>query len=153
MVFSLTIITNCVLVKMYSHAVAAILITLLSLLLICLVLWWRVGGSNTIKALGPVLLITAHPDDECMFFSPVLLALTRTAPQNVYLLCLSEGNFSYIYVFYVGGCGIQHHPKKFKIHVWPSEPYTWSFATHTPPQMLELFWWCHAITVVTGSIQ
>lgn len=62
---------------------------LLLLLLTCL--WIKFGGKSTLKAPGNVLLIIAHPDDECMFFSPTILHLTRTAPQNMYLLCLSEG--------------------------------------------------------------
>jgi len=36
-----------------------------------------------------VLLLTAHPDDECLFFSPTLLAL---AHHKVYSLTLSTGN-------------------------------------------------------------
>ncbi|KAG6868746.1 hypothetical protein C0993_011325 [Termitomyces sp. T159_Od127] len=40
---------------------------------------------------GNVLLLTAHPDDECMFFAPTLRALLR-AETPVYSLCLSVGN-------------------------------------------------------------
>jgi N-acetylglucosaminylphosphatidylinositol deacetylase len=36
-----------------------------------------------------VLILTAHPDDECMFFSPTIQALTSVA--NVHVLCLSQG--------------------------------------------------------------
>lgn len=40
-----------------------------------------------------VLIVTAHPDDECMFFGPTILALTqREEPCTVYLLCLSNGS-------------------------------------------------------------
>jgi len=38
-----------------------------------------------------VLLITAHPDDECMFFSPAILNLKQSS--TVHLLCLSTGNY------------------------------------------------------------
>lgn len=38
-----------------------------------------------------VLVITAHPDDECMFFSPSILSLHRYS--TVHLLCLSTGMF------------------------------------------------------------
>lgn len=39
-----------------------------------------------------VLIVTAHPDDECMFFGPTILSLTqRNEPCTVYLLCLSNG--------------------------------------------------------------
>lgn len=36
-----------------------------------------------------VLVVTAHPDDECMFFSPAILNLRRCSTIN--LLCLSTG--------------------------------------------------------------
>lgn len=50
---------------------------------------------------GNILLLTAHPDDECMFFAPTILALA--APQqpsgsneplksSLYSMCLSFGN-------------------------------------------------------------
>lgn len=38
------------------------------------------------------LLVTAHPDDECMFFSPAILDLHRQNVQ-VFILCLSRGNY------------------------------------------------------------
>jgi N-acetylglucosaminylphosphatidylinositol deacetylase len=38
------------------------------------------------------LLVTAHPDDECMFFSPAILHLRRLGVEVV-ILCLSRGNF------------------------------------------------------------
>ena len=44
----------------------------------------RVGGS------GPVLLVTAHPDDECMFFTPTVRALVSEGVP-VHVLCLSTG--------------------------------------------------------------
>ena len=37
-----------------------------------------------------ILVVTAHPDDECMFFGPTLLALSH---KNVTVACLSTGNF------------------------------------------------------------
>lgn len=40
-----------------------------------------------------VLLVTAHPDDECMFFAPAVLTLTESNAA-VYLLCLSSGTSS-----------------------------------------------------------
>lgn len=54
-----------------------------------------------------VLLLTAHPDDECMFFAPTLLGLTQArnggeepqriiekqkTPADVFSLCLSSGD-------------------------------------------------------------
>lgn len=38
-----------------------------------------------------VLLLTAHPDDECMFFAPTLISLAKTN-EDVYTLCLSTGD-------------------------------------------------------------
>ena len=37
---------------------------------------------------GRVLLVSAHPDDETLFFAPLILA----APSNTFLLCLSTGD-------------------------------------------------------------
>lgn len=37
-----------------------------------------------------VLLLTAHPDDECLFFSPTILALHKSA--DVFSMCVSTGN-------------------------------------------------------------
>lgn len=39
-----------------------------------------------------VLLVSAHPDDECMFFGPTILSLCRREDCQVYLLCLSIGD-------------------------------------------------------------
>lgn len=36
------------------------------------------------------LIVTAHPDDECMFFAPTIIRLVELKA-SVYLLCLSEG--------------------------------------------------------------
>jgi len=40
------------------------------------------------------LLVIAHPDDEAMFFSPMLYNLNQYTNYNVYLLCMSSGNFA-----------------------------------------------------------
>ena len=43
---------------------------------------------------GKVLFIIAHPDDECMFFGPSLhQAIGQSGPSNVYILCLTNGNY------------------------------------------------------------
>lgn len=39
-----------------------------------------------------ILLVTAHPDDEAMFFAPTILSLTRKTSVNLFHLCLSSGN-------------------------------------------------------------
>lgn len=46
-------------------------------------------SSGELRAVR-ALLVTAHPDDECMFFSPSLLKLVETNA-IVHLLCLSSG--------------------------------------------------------------
>ncbi|XP_072231130.1 N-acetylglucosaminyl-phosphatidylinositol de-N-acetylase [Leuresthes tenuis] len=38
------------------------------------------------------LIVTAHPDDECMFFAPAIIRLVEMNA-SVNLLCLSEGNY------------------------------------------------------------
>ena len=38
-----------------------------------------------------VLLVTAHPDDECMFFGPTLIALKKRKNCRIFVLCLSRG--------------------------------------------------------------
>jgi len=37
-----------------------------------------------------VLLVTAHPDDECMFFGPTLIALKKKNCR-IFVLCMSRG--------------------------------------------------------------
>lgn len=59
------------------------------------------GAIATLKQQGQqlplrVLLVIAHPDDECMFFAPTLLGLVQAQrkPEDVVIavLCLSNGN-------------------------------------------------------------
>jgi N-acetylglucosaminylphosphatidylinositol deacetylase len=38
-----------------------------------------------------VLLVTAHPDDECMFFGPSLVALKKRKNCRIFVLCMSRG--------------------------------------------------------------
>ncbi|KAL0266239.1 UNVERIFIED_CONTAM: hypothetical protein PYX00_008842 [Menopon gallinae] len=40
-----------------------------------------------------ILFVTSHPDDECMFFGPSIITLTKKPGANVYLLCLSRGDY------------------------------------------------------------
>jgi N-acetylglucosaminylphosphatidylinositol deacetylase len=39
-----------------------------------------------------ILLVTAHPDDEAMFFAPTILSLSRKSSLGLFHLCLSSGN-------------------------------------------------------------
>lgn len=67
----------------------------LSVLIIIVALSWlrvKVAAGSTLKAMkGRILLITAHPDDECMFFAPTILSLGNSVRAELFLLCLSEG--------------------------------------------------------------
>jgi hypothetical protein len=47
------------------------------------------GFSN--KCPGHTLILTAHPDDECMFFAPTVLSLASSGCK-ISALCLSTGN-------------------------------------------------------------
>lgn len=42
------------------------------------------------------LIVTAHPDDECMFFAPTIIRLVELKA-SVHLLCLSEGKATAYY--------------------------------------------------------
>ncbi|XP_067014794.1 N-acetylglucosaminyl-phosphatidylinositol de-N-acetylase isoform X2 [Anabrus simplex] len=46
-----------------------------------------------LKTVKKVLFVTAHPDDECMFFGPIILKLAQRSDCQMFLLCLSEGNY------------------------------------------------------------
>ncbi|KAJ3763381.1 LmbE-like protein [Lentinula raphanica] len=54
------------------------------------------GGDFEPTQLQRVLLVTAHPDDECLFFSPTILGLkkdpSRTPHAELFSLCLSVGD-------------------------------------------------------------
>ncbi|RVE63505.1 hypothetical protein OJAV_G00136840 [Oryzias javanicus] len=55
----------------------------------------RVMNVSTERELNndiTALILTAHPDDECMFFAPTIIRL-REFNVGVHLLCLSEGNY------------------------------------------------------------
>ena len=67
-----------------------VLFAIFTLLGLCVVYFWR--GLRRPGIEGPVLVVTAHPDDECMFFSPVIISLTKWGVP-VDLLCLSSGNY------------------------------------------------------------
>ncbi|KAF0038107.1 hypothetical protein F2P81_008591 [Scophthalmus maximus] len=50
------------------------------------------SSSATDGAEVRALIVTAHPDDECMFFAPTIIQLVELNA-SVHLLCLSEGNY------------------------------------------------------------
>jgi N-acetylglucosaminylphosphatidylinositol deacetylase len=47
-------------------------------------------SSKLPENVSRVLLVTAHPDDECMFFGPTLVAL-RKKNCRIFVLCMSRG--------------------------------------------------------------
>ena len=65
-----------------------------SLIIPVWLLWYPSGGilslDSPIPQAGRVLLVTAHPDDETIFFSPTISAL-RYAGNEVFLLCFTNG--------------------------------------------------------------
>lgn len=69
---------------------------LIGYLCVCCIVYRRYARklpTRTRGALGAkrVLLVIAHPDDECMFFGPTIFRLCEQGTE-VYLLCLSNGN-------------------------------------------------------------
>lgn len=64
-----------------------------SIFLIVFILFMRSKSLPISSFVGKrrVLLIIAHPDDECMFFAPTVLSLTANWSSHFVLLCLSEG--------------------------------------------------------------
>ncbi|KAH7886920.1 LmbE-like protein [Phlebopus sp. FC_14] len=50
-------------------------------------------GHSPHQHTSRILLLTAHPDDECFFFAPTILALQQdTSNPELFSLCLSIGN-------------------------------------------------------------
>lgn len=76
-----------------------LLIALISYVCVCILLYillirvdqkaWQLPGPPT-----KLLLVTAHPDDEVMFFGPMIYHLTHISKTQIYLLCLSMGKFN-----------------------------------------------------------
>lgn len=54
--------------------------------------WRHVATLPDLKIRGDVLLVFAHPDDEAMFFAPILHLAARRGRQ-IHFLCLSDGNY------------------------------------------------------------
>ncbi|KAI8872682.1 LmbE-like protein [Ramicandelaber brevisporus] len=50
------------------------------------------SSSSATPGKHRVLLVIAHPDDECMFFAPTIVNLARRRQDEVHVLCLSTGN-------------------------------------------------------------
>lgn len=48
--------------------------------------------ASSLEPTASALVIIAHPDDECMFFGPVIRTLIKQGGFRVHLLCLSSGS-------------------------------------------------------------
>uniref|UniRef100_A0A1I7X2R5 N-acetylglucosaminylphosphatidylinositol deacetylase n=1 Tax=Heterorhabditis bacteriophora TaxID=37862 RepID=A0A1I7X2R5_HETBA len=70
------------------------MIYLLVLLLLVILLLFSLRSSRPLpfRPTSRVLLVIAHPDDETMFFAPVIRAL-RVAGHRLFIICISNGNF------------------------------------------------------------
>jgi len=66
-----------------------LLLALVIPILISLLLY-PLSSKNVLQDSQKVLLLTAHPDDECLFFAPTLLSLP--AEVELHSLCLSTGD-------------------------------------------------------------
>lgn len=65
-------------------------------LLYLAVAYWKIVTWRSPQFLGSakrVMFVIAHPDDECMFFGPVIMKLAQQRNCELYLLCLSKGNY------------------------------------------------------------
>lgn len=66
-------------------------------ILVCIFLYlsiarWRlIHFKRDVKNSSRVLIVIAHPDDECMFFGPTVINFTKKDNCKVYLMCLSTG--------------------------------------------------------------
>lgn len=69
-----------------------ILILIVTLLFVLLLLYAVRSHPIPLAPSSRILLLIAHPDDETMFFSPTIRALTN-AGHRVFVLCVSNGNF------------------------------------------------------------
>uniref|UniRef100_A0A0K0EVS9 N-acetylglucosaminylphosphatidylinositol deacetylase n=1 Tax=Strongyloides venezuelensis TaxID=75913 RepID=A0A0K0EVS9_STRVS len=71
-----------------------ILVAVLYLFLFVLSIYFAISGNRRIKVNNEsrILIVTAHPDDETMFFSPTIRDLVSTN-NEVYILCVTSGDF------------------------------------------------------------
>lgn len=89
----------CNLIEALEHIFFATLVYVIVCLVIYILLF-RSNLSRRFSKLNPinipkckrVLIVTAHPDDESMFFGPTILTLAQRPNCKVHLLCLSNGS-------------------------------------------------------------
>ncbi|KAK7794435.1 hypothetical protein R5R35_003808 [Gryllus longicercus] len=51
------------------------------------------SDCGQLRSVKRVLFVIAHPDDECMFFGPIIITLAQRHDCQMFLLCLSNGDF------------------------------------------------------------
>lgn len=85
-------------VKDYTReAVEHLILTVFIYCVLCVLLYvgivrWRVlEFRRDVRNPKRVLLVIAHPDDECMFFGPTVLNFTGNKNCTLYVMCLSTG--------------------------------------------------------------
>uniref|UniRef100_A0A1B0G7Y8 N-acetylglucosaminyl-phosphatidylinositol de-N-acetylase n=1 Tax=Glossina morsitans morsitans TaxID=37546 RepID=A0A1B0G7Y8_GLOMM len=89
------------LVSISSEALEHLVYASLVYLLVCLIIYSVISRSKTLRSTRlpwlsmkkRILFVTSHPDDECMFFGPLIYTLTAYTDCIVYILCLSNGNY------------------------------------------------------------
>lgn len=61
----------------------------------CLIFYGLIANAKRkeIKTAKRVLLVISHPDDECMFFGPTVLSMTRNPSVTLFVLCMSNGDY------------------------------------------------------------
>ena len=72
---------------------------LLCYIVVCIAAYFTVAywKARPWQSQGPlakarrVMFVIAHPDDECMFFGPVIMKLAQQKDCELFLLCLSKG--------------------------------------------------------------
>lgn len=81
------------------NAVEHLILAVITYIILCVILYIVINKRNgvmfesSIKKPKRVLIVIAHPDDECMFFGPTIYKLTKNEDVQVYLLCLSTGKY------------------------------------------------------------
>ncbi|CAG9767742.1 unnamed protein product [Ceutorhynchus assimilis] len=74
------------------HLIIGILLYVaLCILLYFLSTWGLIGFTRNMRHARRVLFVTAHPDDEVMFFGPTILNYLQKPNCQVFLMCLSSG--------------------------------------------------------------
>lgn len=76
-------------------------------MVICITLYFTVYNAkdtnnvrSSLISKKRILFIISHPDDECMFFGPTVISLSRDKDKSVFLLCLSYGTYNHLVYLY-----------------------------------------------------